>query len=186
MMKTVNYMLIGEFNSGKTSMIQTFINGYTVHCHANTIGIDIDCKTVEIKGETIKLRIKDTAGHCRFRSMISTFYNSVTIVFVVFDISSKISFTNTLFWIEETKKIENAQIYLVGNKSDRTRTVAFVDALLLAQTHNLNYVETSILNYTSVENLFLHPFQSKIDKLEAQKSTRRDLSITQSHCCLMS
>lgn len=185
MINTVNYILLGESDSGKTSMIQTFINGHTVHCHANTIGIDIDCKNVKMKDETMKLRIKDTAGHYRFRSMIPTFYDNVDIVFIVFDISSNKSFINAVFWIEESKNIENVQIYLIGNKSDKNRNVSFADALSLAQIHKLIYIETSILDYKSVETLFLHPFKSEIEKLEVQ-TVRRDLRIDELHCCLIS
>lgn len=187
MEKTINYMFIGDYNSGKTSIIQTFVNGHTVHCHANTIGIDIDFKTVFVKGESVKLRIKDTAGQDRFKSMISRFYNDVDIFFIVFDISSEISFNNMVYWIEEAVNVSQAKIYIVGNKIDRIRKVSFKDAHSLAKQYNFKYIETTISDFKTIETLFMYPFKSKVHEFDKSNQNHvLDLNdLKRPKCCMI-
>ena len=55
-------VLIGESNTGKTSLLARFADNVFVDQYQCTIGIDFKTKTLQVDDETVKLQIWDTAG----------------------------------------------------------------------------------------------------------------------------
>lgn len=115
-------VLLGESNTGKTSMLVRFINNYFDDKHLCTIGVDFKIKTLKVDDRIIKLQIWDTAGQERFRSISHAYYRNSNGCVAVYDITSRSSFE----LIEEQirnfiaynhREVAN-NIILVGNKSD--------------------------------------------------------------------
>jgi len=87
------------------------------------------------RGSPIKLQIWDSAGQEKYRSLIPSYVRGAAIIFIVYDISSKVlfikitqsldkeSFDNVTKWLSfiRTVKIEDAKLVLVGNKIDLER-----------------------------------------------------------------
>jgi GTPase SAR1 family protein len=76
----------------------------------------------------LKLQIWDSAGQERYKSLIPNYVRGSSIIFLVYDISSKIyisiereTFESVPNWITFIKNIENPLIVLVGNKLDQNR-----------------------------------------------------------------
>jgi Ras-related protein Rab-18 len=64
---------------------------------------------------------QDTAGQERFRTLTSSFYRGAAVVFVVFDVSNRDSFTNLETWLGEVKLYcadRNVVTCIVANKTD--------------------------------------------------------------------
>lgn len=55
-------VLIGESNTGKTSMLMRFADNIFNDNYLCTIGVDFKIKTLKVDNKIIKLQIWDTAG----------------------------------------------------------------------------------------------------------------------------
>ena len=77
---------------------------------------------------------------------------------MVFDITSKKSFTSVGKWIEDAKNLRDDDVLLivVGNKSDWNdrREVSSEEAKVFAQQRNLMYFETSARTGSNIKYMF--------------------------------
>ena len=55
-------VLIGESNSGKTSMLLRFTDNSFSENYVCTIGVDFKIKTMQVDDQIVKLQVWDTAG----------------------------------------------------------------------------------------------------------------------------
>jgi len=55
-----------------------------------SIGVDFCSKNIRFKGKTMKLQIWDSAGQERYKSLIPNYVRGASIIFVVYDIGSKV------------------------------------------------------------------------------------------------
>jgi small GTP-binding protein len=74
----------------------------------------------------IKLFIWDTAGQEKYRAIVSNYFQGCDGVMLLFDLSSEASFRSaTTRWLELARsKSPQAQLMLIGNKSDLMQTVS--------------------------------------------------------------
>ncbi|BFU20112.1 Rab family GTPase [Entamoeba histolytica HM-1:IMSS-B] len=154
----IKAIIIGESSVGKTSLLNVLENGKLVGDIKATVSIDSHTKEVQVNGKKFKLRIYDTAGQERFRSMVSSYYRDVNGIIIVFDVTDRKTFDQVQYWMDEIKK--NTQVYtyivLVGNKSDldSNRVVTTTEAQEKAQSYKIPYYETSATLGTNVQLLF--------------------------------
>lgn len=77
---------------------------------------------------------------------------------LVYDISKKLTFDSIDRWLKELRENAdpNIAIMLVGNKKDLShlRAVTTEDAAMYAKTNKLNFIETSALDSSNVEDAF--------------------------------
>uniref|UniRef100_A0A3Q2Y2A4 RAB30, member RAS oncogene family n=1 Tax=Hippocampus comes TaxID=109280 RepID=A0A3Q2Y2A4_HIPCM len=78
-----------------------------------TIGVDFMIKTVEIKGQKVKLQIWDTAGQERFRSITQSYYRSANALILTYDITCEDSFRCLPEWLREIEQYANNQVVTV-------------------------------------------------------------------------
>ncbi|CAF4604172.1 unnamed protein product [Rotaria sp. Silwood1] len=117
-----------------------------------------DCVEVQVDGKTIKVQIWDTAGQERFMAITKAYYRNALGALVVFDILKASTFQNLDQWYNEVRANAGIDccIILVGNKSDQRhiRAVLYDDAKSYADARNIQYIETSALDATNVEQAF--------------------------------
>jgi GTPase SAR1 family protein len=79
--KVLKFVLLGDSGAGKTSLMTQFSDHLFAFRTSNTIGVNLRVRTIEVgeqtvefkyqlirvEGQTVKLRIWDTAGKERFR-----------------------------------------------------------------------------------------------------------------------
>lgn len=86
-------------------------------------------KIIERKNMKIKLEIWDTAGQERFKNIALMYYRKAAAIIIVFDITSKHSFEECKYWVNETENHGNPHClkFLVGNKLDleNERAISF-------------------------------------------------------------
>ena len=76
-------------------------------------------------------------------------------VFLVYDISTKVSFDNIPKWINFIRTIENATLVLCGNKIDLpNREVKKEEAEALAQKEEITFFEVSAKTEDNIKNMF--------------------------------
>tara|TARA_Y100000992_G_scaffold273796_1_gene216241 strand:- start:103 stop:726 length:624 start_codon:yes stop_codon:yes gene_type:complete len=156
------FIILGDNNCGKTSLLNQYIDTMNDSGeYQPTIGVDFKVKTVESNGKKIKLNIWDTAGQEIYKAIISYYYKNIAAAIIVFDLTNYASFKNVNYWIDEIglngNHHERIPIILIGNKSDVTakREVCFSEANLFAKEYNLEYFETNIYEWETINSAVL-------------------------------
>ncbi len=120
-----------------------------------SISVDFMSKKLRYEGQNIKLQIWDSAGQEKYKGLIPSYVRNSSIVFVVYDVSSKTSFNNVPSWINFIRSIENTTIILCGNKVDlTTREVQSYEGQQFAQKEGLSFFEVSAKTGENVKLMF--------------------------------
>ena len=170
----IDYKIItlGDTNVGKTSLIMRYtINEFNTNS-LNTIGMDSKIKDIEIDSKKIKIKIWDSAGQERFRSMQKYYYNKVDGIIFVYDITKKNTLKIIDSWIDEVKENVKGDIsfILVGNKTDleEEREVSIIEGEKFAQKYNYHFLECSAANGIGVNEIFDYLVRDILKKKENQ------------------
>lgn len=83
-------VFVGDVAVGKTAIISRFIDNKYKENYEASIGVDFCSKNLRYQGKNVKIQIWDSAGQERYKALIPTYIRGASIIFIVFDISSKI------------------------------------------------------------------------------------------------
>ena len=114
-------ILLGPVAVGKTSIFSRYISNTFSEKYNSTLNVEYNLKTININSTTqAKLKIWDTCGQEKYRTITRQYYSDAHGILLVYDISNRSSFENINIWEEEIKKNapENCVVFLVANKSD--------------------------------------------------------------------
>ena len=163
-------LFLGNIGVGKTSIIFRYVNDKLRNDQKSTIGIDYKSKIIEYKSKKIKLKIFDTSGQERFRSLTKSYYQGSDGIIIVFDIKRKNTFEGITYWMEEINKIcdkNKLGLLLIGNKNDgnlNERKISKEEAQKISNIFDLNYIETSALISNNIKESFDLIIQSIFEK----------------------
>ena len=152
-------LLIGDSSVGKTSILLRYVdNAYSAEFQA-TIGVDFKVMTKTINSKIIKLQLWDTAGQDRFKNIVSTYYRGAQGIFIVYDVTNRVSFTNVSKWYQEAANFlpESTVRMIIANKCEMTtpfRVVTESEGNELANSLGIEYMETSAKNSINVTAVF--------------------------------
>ena len=155
-------ILIGNSCVGKSSIIQRYIQKTFNDEYTCTIGVDFFMKTLDINDNLIKLQLWDTAGTEKFKSITTGYYRGANAAFIVFDLTSRISFDSVSDWIQNYYNYSNPNseknVVLIGNKSDlkENREISDEEINKFAINNNIKYFETSAKNGNNIEECFYY------------------------------
>ena len=151
-------VFLGDQSVGKTSIITRFMYDTFDKQYQATIGIDFLSKTMYLEDRTVRLQLWDTAGQERFRSLIPSYIRDSAGAIIVYDISSRASFTSTFKWIDDVRMERGSDvvIILIGNKCDLQdrREVSTEEAQNKAQEYGVMFLEVSAKLGSNVKALF--------------------------------
>lgn len=187
-------LLIGDSYVGKTSILLRYIDDNFSNEFQATIGVDFKVATKKINSKVIKLQLWDTAGQDRFKNIVSTYYRGAQGIFIVFDVTNRVSFTNVNKWYQETCNFlpESAIRIIVGNKCDLGspfRVVSEQEGKDLANGLDVEYIETSAKNTINVVSAFDKMTASVLSKaysnpaLTAHPKLSAGKKLKKSRCC---
>ena len=156
----IKILTLGDTGVGKTSIIQKFVNDKFSQNMLSTIGVDFQSKIIMIDNTKVKLKIWDTTGQERFKTLTSQYYNGADGALLIFDVTSKLSFERINFWmneLNEKKKLNELGLLLIGNKIDlvNKRIIDKEEAENFAKNNNLSYYETSALKNININNIII-------------------------------
>lgn len=83
-------VFIGDVAVGKTSIINRFTDNEYREQYEPSVGVDFTSKSIKFQDKYIKLQLWDTAGQEKFKSLIPSYIRGASIVFLIYDITSKI------------------------------------------------------------------------------------------------
>ncbi|CAB4252446.1 Rab family GTPase SEC4 [Maudiozyma barnettii] len=190
-------LLIGDSGVGKSCLLVRFVEDKFSPSFITTIGIDFKIKTVDINGKKVKLQLWDTAGQERFRTITTAYYRGAMGIILVYDVTDERTFKNIKTWFNTVSEHANddAQLLLVGNKSDMdTRVVTIEQGETLAKELGIPFVESSAKDDNNVDDIFFtlaKLIQEKVDSNQVSGGdTGRDginintsSSSSKSGCC---
>ena len=148
-------IFVGDAGVGKTSIINRIVDNPFNETYEMSIGVDFMSKNIRYHGQNIKLQMWDSAGQEKYKGLIPSYVRNSSIVFIVYDISSKASFNNVTNWIAFIKSIENTTLILIGNKIDlTTREVQTKEGEAFAKKENMSFFEVSAKTNQNIKNSF--------------------------------
>jgi len=155
----MKFIIIGEAGAGKSCLLHHFIHNSFKDHSQHTIGVEFSSRTVKLGEKRVKLQLWDTAGQERFRSVTRSYYRGAAGAVLVYDITSRESFSNLTRWLVDARALasSNLVVVLVGNKSDREeeREVEWAEASKWAADNDVHFLEASSLSGENVEAPFL-------------------------------
>ncbi|KAJ8272893.1 hypothetical protein GJAV_G00094680 [Gymnothorax javanicus] len=163
-------IIIGSRGVGKTSIMERFTDDTFCEACKSTVGVDFKLKTLELRGQKIRLQIWDTAGQERFNSITSAYYRSAKGIILVYDITKQETFDDLPKWMKMIDKYasEEAELLLVGNKldceADRVIT-RHQGERFVSQISGMRFCEASAKDNFNVDEIFLKLVNDILNKL---------------------
>ena len=154
-------LIIGDSTVGKTSILSMYTKGTFNQNYLATVGVDNFTKDEKIDNKTIRVKIWDTAGQEKYKSLTASYFRNTQGVIIVYDVTNAETFDNLKYWIQSIKtnmesQMENLPIIIIGNKIDvENREVQFYDAESFSKSYNYPYFETSAKTGENVEESVL-------------------------------
>ena len=189
--KKIHLIMLGESCVGKTALVKRYHDNIFTSQHLTTLGIDFIKKEIKCSlTESIIVKIWDTAGQEKFRTITKSLYKQADGILLVFDLTDNESFIKLHSWIatiNETAE-EGTIKYIVGNKLDlaELRVVDREEAMRVAGEYEIKYYETSAKQRIGVEEVFSDIIQevynhSKEKNENSKKLERR--AVRSWSCC---
>ncbi|MHA1670704.1 MAG: Rab family GTPase [Promethearchaeota archaeon] len=154
--------IFGDGGTGKSSLIQRYLEGVFNATFQQTIGMDFYLKKLDLDGKKISLQVWDFAGEQKFRFLLPGAVSGANGCIFLYDITRYLTLRNLDNWLQvfnESNK-KHGQIVstiLVGSKLDlaETRAVAELDAINFSKANGfLDYLECSAKSGANVEEVF--------------------------------
>ncbi|UCD01116.1 MAG: GTP-binding protein [Promethearchaeota archaeon] len=188
------FVIIGDHEVGKTSIIRRFVEKKYTEDYRATIGLNVLSHIFELFGNEIGVSLYDLGAQKFFKRFRKVYYSGAQAAFLVFDLTNRESYDNILSWYDELKHFtpeEDIPIVIVGNKTDLTedRKVFYQEGAKLANNLSerekiqISYIETSALNGNNVEdafNLISYHYIMKSKEIEDERRSEVLLDIINS------
>ena len=115
-MHTTKLILLGETQTGKTSIINRIIRNEFYEVVGSTLGKTQNDYKVELKdGQEVVFDVWDTAGQEKFRSLNKIFFKNAKIALLIYAVDSKKSFDTLKEWCNIVKEECNNQPSIIKN-----------------------------------------------------------------------
>ena len=157
---TFKIITLGDSGVGKTSIINKYITGKYDPNSISTLGINFVYKNLIInKTQNIILKLIDTCGQEKYKSLSRSYFKHVDGVLYVFGLNDKDSFENIKEWMDYFNKectIKDIPKVLVGNKCDLKMDEGLDQNLIkqFAEENNIQFIETSAKDDKNINELF--------------------------------
>jgi small GTP-binding protein len=182
------FVIIGDHEVGKTSLVRRFVENKFSDDYRATIGLNILSHSYEFYGNKIIYSLWDVGAQQYFKRFRQTYYLGTQAAFIVFDLTNKKSFESVKEWYKELEDFIGGReipIIIIGNKTDLRdqREVSYddgvrvVNELMNKPNIALSYIETSALTGENVEDAFTliaYHYISK-SKEEEEEIVKQDL-----------
>ena len=153
-------LTLGETTVGKSSFINYFIDKKFSLNYLPTLGFDFKVKKINLpNGKNVKLRVFDTAGQERFKSMSLNHLKKVDGILLIYDITNKATFENITKWINDIRQSrgKTLPVVLCGNKCDLEdrRVIPTEMGKKKAEENGMSFIETSCKDGINIDEAFM-------------------------------
>ena len=180
----INIITLGESSVGKSSIINRYVENNFDYNFVSTLGVDFRKKNININGEDIRLKIWDTAGQEKFRSIQKQYYRNSDGILLVFDVTKFDTFNVLEEWINSIKNQTSNDIIvvLVGNKIDlNNKVISDDDIKNFANDNKFKYFLTSAATGKNINEVFdyivkeIYNIKSKKKKNDGNNNNNKNL-----------
>ena len=194
-LESISIIMVGDASVGKTTLMKRFITGTYSNSLNPTVGVELYKKEIEINDKKYLIRIWDTCGQERFRSLSQSYYRNSDGIMLLFDLNCTESFDNLQTWFNSIKEngCEDIPLIVVGTKCDLKCFVKDEDIKKLEEDNTLiqKYFKCSSKDNIGVEEPFIElgkmivklgKDQKSNTKVKIQKSNTAQ-NQTKKNCC---
>ena len=116
----IKIIMVGSINVGKTSLVTRYATGKFYEISKSSKNCSYISKTKKINGKNYEIRLWDTAGQEKYKSVTKIFIKDANIAILVFALDNEKSFEDLKDWIQVIKSVndESLIIGIAANKSD--------------------------------------------------------------------
>lgn len=155
-----NAIFLGDYQTGKTSIIMKLTQNEFQENVVSTVGVEFfnynDFEN-DIYSSNVSIKIYDTAGQERYRSLVFSLLRRCNIIFFVYDITKKSTFDSIANeWISHVRdNLDKFEGILIGNKSDlyESEEVREEEARNFAEKNGLKFFYVSAKSGEGIENI---------------------------------
>ena len=197
---SIKLIIVGSVNVGKTSLLTRYATGTFQNISKSTSNASFISKIKIVNNQKYEIKLWDTAGQEKYRSLTKIFIKDAKIALLVYAIDDKNSFNDLGMWLNIVKEINSDSIILgiAANKADLYKKAEVTDeqGKKYAKEIGAEWRSTSSLldDYgidDLVDVLFNKYLQEKLDKNESFsakgtiviKNKNNDENERKSGCC---
>ena len=167
----IKIITLGETAVGKSSFIIRYAQDKFSSNYISTLGLDYRQRKIKLEdGREINLRLFDTAGQERYKSISVNLIKKANGILLIYDITNKGSFNSIGKWMESIDEVSsaNTKVILVGNKIDMEgeRQVTKEEGERRAKEYNIPFYETSCKNGININEVFSRITKEILNKKE--------------------
>ncbi|CAD8204967.1 unnamed protein product [Paramecium pentaurelia] len=181
----ITILLVGEVESGKTTLLIKYTEQEFQLNKLTTIGIDYKSKIVDYQGKRIKIQLWDTAGQERFKTISKNYYRGAHAIFFIYDITNMDSFNRIQQWINEIEQNLPSDIIkvLIGNKCDlnNNRQVCYGYGKEFAALQGLKFFESSALENINIQEPINYVIEHFIQQNQSEQQQKVEKNLVLSN-----
>lgn len=152
-------IIVGDYSVGKTTALRYMA------CDKNRTAVEVYCPmsvtaTIRRNGKEVKVKIVDTGGQEKYRSLTASYYRGAHGCLILFDVTKESSFDSIGYWLHDLREYTSQpeiSTVLVGTKChvpDDQREVSTERAQKYAESLGLPYMEVSAEHGINVTEVF--------------------------------
>lgn len=162
--KKFKIVIVGDSGVGKTSFINKYIGKSFTKTHVPTNGANINMISIETSLGAVELDVWDTAGHDKFIYARQGYYDMADAVIIMFDISDKISYANSIRYYNDILNISpNVIAVICGNKVDLSNRSLRSSDITLHEIIGCQYYDISIKSNYNYDKIFAYLVQKLLN-----------------------
>ncbi|MBN2154792.1 MAG: GTP-binding protein [Candidatus Lokiarchaeota archaeon] len=154
--------IIGDFATGKTSLIRRYVDNLFARDYRPTIGSNVFIKKIELslddESYLVSLNIFEVAGQDRWETMRKTYYSGSQGLIFVGDLSRKRTFYQIQdFWYKDAREYvsETIPTLLIANKCDLQEDISNNDIQQISNRINaFSFLKTSAKENIQIDKAF--------------------------------
>lgn len=169
---SVNIMLLGNTEVGKTTFLQQYIKKTFKEVGMMTVGVDSETIDIIIDNKKkVKTKIWDTAGQEKYQAIFRAHYQKADGMILMYSVIEKFSFDKIQDWINSIKDSsrEGITIFLISNKNDypeKQKEVTSEEGKALAKQLSLPFYEITSKDYSQVAQVMHDIVKEVVNKDE--------------------
>ena len=169
---SVNIMLLGNTEVGKTTFLQQYIKKTFKEVGMMTVGVDSETIDIIIDNKKkVKTKIWDTAGQEKYQAIFRAHYQKADGMILMYSVIERFSFDKIQDWINSIKDSsrKGITIFLISNKNDypeKQKEVTSEEGKALAKQLSLPFYEITSKDYSQVAQVMHDIVKEVVNKDE--------------------
>ena len=126
---SIKLIIIGSVNVGKTSLLTRYATGTFQNISKSTSNASFIIKIKNVNNQKYEIKLWDTAGQEKYRSLTKIFIKEAKIALLVYAIDDENSFNDLNMWLDIVKEVNSDKIILgiAANKADLYKKAKITD-----------------------------------------------------------